>query len=322
MTEDFKCGAVVTLGPGRKENVELMLRYLLATDAIKKPEAVMLVLDGPDVEPPTPPDLGVPVGITRLERKHEPGLEQPRNVGLRILTQRRPELNYVWFLDSDILVSPVALAHYELAWVRAQMGGLNPILIGPYDWMPDGVREPMPELYDDPRWAMFNESDLEITVSQLRVALGNFGGNLVWPVDEFARIGGFCPQLNHGRCEDGELGLRAASFRVPMMLVKAARGWHVSHPVDYERAVRLNARDVPLLNSFHPWVEGKDERSAVDMNGHQLVVTDQDGARFDYICGCGAQVNTLEMWNHLSTCGGVPEGTAPEPELILPDGFA
>ncbi len=155
---------------------------------------------------------------------------------------------------------------------------------------------------------MFNAEKHEPKIAKLNVALGCFGGNLVWPISRFRCVGGFHPELHHGRCEDGELGLRAASYRIPMVLVPEARGWHIAHNIDVELAKVRNERDVPLINKWHPWVEEKG-----------LVVTDEDGARFDFVCRCGAQVNTLLMWDHVAThATGVAENDL---ELILPEGL-
>jgi hypothetical protein len=65
-----------------------------------------------------------------------------------------------------------------------------------------------------------------------------------------------------------------------------------------------NARDVPMLNDRHPWVEQ-----------HGVYVVERDGKRFDQRCAaCGELVNTIEYWAHRATCG-----TVPAEEIILPD---
>lgn len=300
---EFKCGVVIPVGQGRRENVEECLEWLFGMTTV--PETVILVLDGHDELPGEPPG---PVGVQAVRiPKHEPGMEQPRNVGVRMLKEHS-DCTHAWFLDSDIIVDPDALLSYEQT---VDVYGGGNVMIGPYEWLAPGQRAPLPELRNDPRWAMFDERLHEgPVVAHLGVALGCFGGNLVWPIDEFIRVGGFHPQLHHGRCEDGELGLRAASLRVPMKLVPQARGWHLYHDVNMQLAQERNARDVPLLNSWHPWVEQQG-----------LIVTDQDGARFDYVCACGEQVNTLEMWAHLGEHRKAMV-TQPQSELILPDGMA
>lgn len=285
---EFNLGVVIPVGAGREENVNLMLRYLSVAPLV---QAVILVLDGVDVAPPHIPAMvdGAPT-YTITSVKHRPGMEQPRNLGVRHLFHKHPQLTHVWFLDTDILIDVLASTHYAKA---AEGNGMDSILIGPYEWMPPGQRARMPGLFNDPRWEMFNERKGERLIGELGVALGNFSGNLVWPIKQFIDVGGFHPMLHHGRCEDGELGLRAGSYQVPMTLVPEARGWHVWHPVNAELVNQRNARDVPLLNHWHPWVEQKG-----------LIVTQQDGARFDYECECGLVINSGEMWSHTATHAG------------------
>lgn len=298
---DFKVGVVITVAPGRSENVELTLKYLSELEYL--PAQVVLVADGPDVEPLVWPRLPFPVNTVRLAHRHQPGREQPRNIGVRALREF-DGVTHAWFLDSDILVAPSALTAYREAW----MVWPDAILIGPYEWLSAGQREPDWNLRSDFRWEMFDAEAHAPKVAKLNVALGCFGGNLVWPINRFRCVGGFHPQLHHGRCEDGELGLRAASARIPMVLIPEARGWHVAHPIDQPLACARNERDVPLINQWHPWVEGKG-----------LIVTDQDGARFDFVCECGEQMNTLLMWDHLARHSrGVTDNGV---ELILPEGL-
>jgi hypothetical protein len=225
--------------------------------------------------------------------KHEPGMEQPRNRGVRKVEQLNGEvapesrIDTVWFLDSDILVAPEALAAFDEA-----MGDAKRILVGPYDWLPAGLREPAPELKNDPRWVSFDEHDRhKVLVDDLSAGLACFSGNLVWPIDEFTRIGGFWNALHHGRCEDGELGLRAVACGVPISFVAAARGWHLDHPINFDLTIQRNERDVPMLNERHPWVQGEG-----------LFVVEEDGKRFNVRCACGWEGNTAEIWNHQATC--------------------
>lgn len=299
---DFNAGVVMTVGPGRNENAELALSYLAKLQG-ELPVEVIVVLDGPEVERLNWGVMPFPIHAVRLAEKHRPGMEQPRNVGVRWLS---PEVTHAWFLDSDILVEPHTLLRYREAHERH--AAHDPVLIGPYELsMPEGLREPHPDMFIDLRWAMFRERDEGPFVADLGVALGCFGGNLVWPVERFTCVGGFHPQLHHGRCEDGELGLRAASHRIPMVLVAGARGYHLWHEVNGDLARERNVRDVPLLNQWHPWVQEQG-----------LVVTDADGARFEFVCECGLQVNTLLMWQHFTDHpGGAPVGE----DLVLPEGL-
>lgn len=283
---EFNLGVVIPVGAGREENVELCLRWLRGQPLI---QAVVLVLDGTDVPVPDVPRFvsgAETYMVTAI--KHEPGMEQPRNLGVRHLLHKHPSLTHVWFLDTDIIMDPIATVAYARA--AFEDGNLDSILIGPYDWLAPGQRSPIFDLRNDPRWPMFEERKGERTIGELGVGLGNFSGNLVWPVREFVNVGGFHPGLHHGRCEDGELGLRAASYQIPMTLVPEARGWHLWHPVNEALTRARNARDVPLLNAWHPWVQDKG-----------LIVSQEDGARFDYRCDCGQVINSGEMWHHMET---------------------
>jgi hypothetical protein len=151
------------------------------------------------------------------------------------------------------------------------------------------------DLHNDPRWEMFNMYTSDTTFqAHLGVALGNFSGNIVWPIKEFKRVGGYWNYLYTGRCEDGELGVRAAVMGVPMTLVRDARAFHQGAMMaghgDPE-ATKKNQRDVPLINERHPYIQEQG-----------LVVADRDGKRFDYKCECGQQINSLEIWEHGKRC--------------------
>jgi hypothetical protein len=225
-----------------------------------------------------------------VQHKHVPGKEQPRNSGVRALDVA---CDAVWFVDSDILFEADALEQHMARW---QPGA---VCMGPYDWMPPGVREPMPELQNDPRWPMFQEPrwsgpDVTLSVGELNVGLGCFSGNLIWDRREFERVGGFWSEIHHGRCEDGELGLRAVALGVPITCAPRARGWHMFHNVNHQLAVERNSRDVPMLNARHPWVQGDG-----------LFVVDRDGKRFEERCDrCEQLVNTGEIWAHRASCTG------------------
>lgn len=288
----FEPGVVLTTCAGREENLRRVIEHLMAVRQYRYPAVpmgpIVVVYDGC---PALGFDVDVPIHGVEIP-KHEPGMEQPRNVGFRRVREIAPECNYVWFLDSDMIFQPDILGHYYEGLKDAPE---DRILIGPYDWLHQGVVE-IVERRDDPRigipdyrWVSFDEHPpADVLRYDLGAALACFGGNLVWPVDEFERVGGFHPDLHHGRCEDGELGLRAASAGVPMSFVPNARAWHVWHPVDNVRAIRANERDVPLLNSWHPWVQQQG-----------LIVAQKDGARFDFHCPqCGDVVNSLEYWPH------------------------
>lgn len=286
---EFRPGVVIPVGAGRRDNLMMVLQCL--HEQTRPPEAIVLVADGPE-QAVKIQGLTLPTMVTVIE-KHEPGAEQPRNVGVRRLTETWPDCNAVWFLDTDVIFAEDACENLARAWEAADH---DRIIMAPYEWLPPGRRQIDPTLHNDPRWAMFNErrtiDPAGESIGELNVGLGCFSGNLVWPIDEFVRIGGFWNEIHHGRCEDGELGLRAVALGVPITTCPGARGYHLWHEINAELAMERNARDVPMLNDRHPWVQGEG-----------LLVVDRDGRRFDQKCDrCGEIVNTLDWWSHRGTC--------------------
>lgn len=275
----FAVGVVITVCAGREANLE---RTLDSLDRLSvQPWQTVIVFDGcPAFECAVARDPAVQ--IIEID-KHEPGREQPRNVGFRHLI---PEVTHCWFLDSDLIFEPDLLEQFEIGHAAADV---DRILIGPYEWLPPGVTHPDHALRNDPRWQSFDEHGPgHVLVHDLGASLACFSGNLVYPVEAFKRIGGFHPDLHHGRCEDGELGLRAGAAGIPMSFVRGARAWHVYHDINLDAIHARNARDVPMLNAMHPWVEGQG-----------LLLTEKDGVRFDWRCpSCGDIVNSLEYWSH------------------------
>jgi glycosyltransferase involved in cell wall biosynthesis len=299
---DFQVGVVVPVALGREDNLRAVLRAL--DDQTYRPRGIVLVYDGC-------PSYGIcattlPTWDVEIP-KHQPGAEQPRNVGVRKLEEVLPDCNYVWFLDSDLEFAPDCLEQY------AEASALAPephVMIGPYDWLRRGVVGCHPECPEDvsvtekpdDRWVSFRGAN-PATVARvgddgnLRAMVGYglacFSGNLVWNIEEFKTIGGFHPEMHHGRCEDGELGLRAISQGVGVSLVPTARAYHRWHDVDHQWVLDTNRVDVPMINRLHPWVEDEG-----------LIMTAKDGIRFDFRCPkCGTRVNTLEYWNHAASCG-------------------
>lgn len=296
---DFRVGIVITTCAGREENLARALDYV-ADLKVVTPELVVVVYDGCAVGVRGETAGEIPVWRVEIP-KHGPGQEQPRNVGFNRLRELAPGCTHVWFLDSDLIVPSDTLAQFYRGLCAAEE---DRVLIGPYDWLPQGVIGFVPEMKDmapgvwgplglaDYRWNSFKADGPErVFRHDLGASLACFGGNLIWPVDAFEEIGGFHVDLYHGRCEDGELGLRACEAGLPMSLVRDARAWHVWHEVDHNGAVGKNGRDVPLLNAMHPWVETEGLR-----------VVDQDGKRFDWRCpDCSEIHNSLSYWSHAAT---------------------
>lgn len=282
----IKVGVVIPVGPGRRENLTEVLRSLEAQ--ILKPDSIMLVCDGREaLIGTTEAQEFVPsIPLTSvLTEKHQPGMEQPRNIGVRFLRQLHPDVTHVWFCDSDVILAPEA----GVAFGEAMAFDAERILIGPYEWLPGGVREQAPAIKNDPRWGSFNQHDPDETVvNDLSAGLACFSGNLIWPIAEFERVGGFWNEIHHGRCEDGELGLRAVAMGVPIGFVREARGWHLDHARNLAWIEQANSRDVPMLNDRHPWVQGEG-----------LFVVEEDGKRFNARCmECDWEGNTAEIWAH------------------------
>jgi GT2 family glycosyltransferase len=288
---------VIPVGAGREDNLAEVIAAL--ERQTEQPSLVVVVRDGADAA--KPPDSTLDV-ITHTAAKHEPGREQPRNIGVRIAKQFSTA-EHVWFLDSDVVVQPDCL---ELILDAYAEGPPERIMVCPYDWLQFGYRPPIDELawskspavaMQDPRWAMFHASPpSKLYREDLSAGLACFSGNLVWPVQEFQRVGGFWSELHHGRCEDGELGARAVRMEVPISFCSWARGWHLAHDVNVQLTMERNARDVPMLNARHPWIQSETD----------VFMVDRDGKGFDVRChGCGEQIATIGWWAHAEKCAGM-----------------
>ena len=281
---DWNCGCVITAGAGRLDNLRRTLALADKTSASE----IVVVLDGKDAWP-FANELSWSRAMFVFSEKHRPGMEQPRNLGARALPR---ETAQVWFLDSDLVFDTGIVDLYAIAYSYAEPR----VLIGPYDWMAQGETELDGRLeMPDPRWPSFRQHEPEEVVrDDLSAGLACFGGNLVWPRDQFERIGGFHPRLSHGRVEDGELGLRAVAHGVPMSFVSACRAAHVWHPRDMQWILGTNTREVPIVNELHPWLAGRG-----------IYPVEKDGVRFDFECPeCHESVNTGEYWLHMESHAG------------------
>lgn len=277
---------VITAGADRVDNLKRTLALAEQTAA----QEVVVVLDGPEAWP-IAEELHWSSATIVFNQKHEPGKEQPRNIGARNIDS---DADLIWFLDSDLVFEPQIVD----VFLHAYSQGPPRILIGPYDWGSPGhtelggtlemadPRNAAFELYDE--WDVISEGSGSSRGEILGTGLACFGGNLVWPKRLFEEIGGFHPDLHHGRCEDGELGLRAVEHGIPMSYVKAARAYHVWHPRNEQWICKANEIDVPKLNRLHPWVQNDGLR-----------VVPEDGLRFNFICPvCEESVNTGLYWSH------------------------
>lgn len=292
-------GVVIPVGPNREDNLRLVLECLAAQTL--KPEAIVLVYDGIAIHS----SAGATTEV--YCQKHEPGQEQPRNVGVQVLQENAPDCTHVWFLDTDIIFGPGTLQ----AFADAHDANPEPrILVGPYDWLRQGERTlPPVDLprdsdridHADDRWNAFDAHPPdEVTYNPTGSGPACFSGNLVWPIGEFWRVGGFWDQMHHGRCEDGELGIRAVAAGVGVSFVAKARGFHLHHPVNLDWVLATNAVDVPLINRRHVFLPDAEQYG--ENRGPHLLMAAKDGIRFDFKCpDCGGRFNSLSFWEH---CGG------------------
>lgn len=292
-------GVVIPVGAGRIENLKRLLRDLNDQMPFGPICSCVLVFDGEDAKAEADEAIGEYGQLTVVTiPKHKPGMEQPRNVGVRMLEQinqlesdEDKRMSHVWFLDSDLTMEPDCLAQFVKVHEAVTPYAKNAIIVGPYDWLPPEFTERLPSLRNDPRWPSFDEHDGKVVREDLSAGLACFSGNLIWPISEFTRVGGFWNELHHGRCEDGELGLRAVACGIPIAFAAGARAWHVDHPRNMDWILSANARDVSMLNARHPWVKDAG-----------MFVVEQDGKRFDVNCRCGWTGNTALIWEHELNC--------------------
>lgn len=290
-----RVGVVIPVGVGRAENLVEVIGCLNRQTVL--PEVVVLACDGPEAHLGLEPKEGfqLPMSIMHLP-KHEPGMEQPRNAGVREL--ERFDVTHVWFLDTDVIVGDDCLEALLLSVGACQNHGEDAeIIVAPYDWLPPGVREPTPDLRNDPRWGSFERYPCyEVVREDLAAGLACFSGNLLWSIEAFKRVGGFWNELHHGRCEDGELGLRAVAMGTGVTFQGEARGWHLWHRINLTLTQQRNFRDVPMINERHPWKELPDGPRL------ELFVVEEDGKRFNARCPCGWEGNTVEVFAHQAGC--------------------
>ena len=93
-------GAVIPSVKSRLDNLEKVLNSLVGII-----DEIVVVCDGWNFDGIFLPKLDVQfIEIP----KHEPGKEQPRNIGVRYLD----DCNYIWFLDSDCVIGEGAYLAY------------------------------------------------------------------------------------------------------------------------------------------------------------------------------------------------------------------
>jgi len=169
-----------------------------------------------------------------------------RNLGCKIASGEA----YL-FLDSDIILNPVVLAHYS-AFHKA-----NPdvIIAGRYDWLPPtqmdmrvceqivggdlsklkqiGVDGAIGYIGEDPRLSLIQKA-FESEEPCSKVATFLYSGNLLVPKRIFWGLGGFDEgMVGHGG-EDCEFGIRVQKSGHKTIFSNRLVGYHLWHPRDQE----------------------------------------------------------------------------------------
>ena len=158
------------------------------------------------------------------------------------------------FLDSDILLNPVALAHYS-AFFQA-----NPdaIIAGEYDWLPprnirlsdvrriakngvagvSGMKDIKTKGYlgyvgKDPRLRTIPEQFANESPCK-KIAPLLYSGNILVPAKDFWALGGFDVNMRGHGGEDCEFGIRAQIAGYSAIFSSRVVGYHVWHYRDQE----------------------------------------------------------------------------------------
>lgn len=189
--------------------------------------------------------------------------EQPRNKGAR-----QAEGDFYIFADSDVILSPSALALYN----QDMSDNPNRIVLGIYHWLhPMKItKEDIVNRFDDiihhqiekvplnrpqthnicrdMRIRAFEETmpnEIHQKPGHMNDALACFSGNICWPKDLFWGIEGYDNHLRAGAHEDGLSGLEAYFKGYAISFDKRIVGGHLYH-----------SRDVSYIESFK-WEEIK-----------------------------------------------------------------
>ena len=110
----MQTGVVIPVGAGRLKNLLATLESI--ENQTVPVTAIVIIIDGdaPDIKNGLSLRLGskIPFGILETP-KHEPGMEQPRNIGVRLLddmgaADERMKCTHAWFVDSDVILTPTA----------------------------------------------------------------------------------------------------------------------------------------------------------------------------------------------------------------------
>ncbi len=256
---------VIPLGPGDAHKGNLFRVAESVGDQMDMPDQVCIVADGPgawlsvDQQDLVAALAGVPVLFVDAN-KFERGQMMTRNIGVQRLSEHGMATELIWFLDSDVMVEPLALA--QMCEARFCCVSRPLVVAGPYEWLPPGYGLRDPRIKNAPWWNTVGSIGEGQHRYSRSAALCNLSGNLLWEWDAFIDVGGFHSELKRG--EDGELGLRAAAHGIETLFVEA-RGWHLWHPVNERGVGEANAVDLPKIDAWHPWVKADTDDACRDV---------------------------------------------------------
>lgn len=185
----------------------------------------------------------------RARDGYDPGAV--RNKGVRYLPRA---VTHIWFLDSDVILSPGAVEH-----ALTKHLGPHPevVVAGRYDWLrPDVRRAPFEGQFAADHRSKWDCDEI------VRCSGAALTGNLIVPLDIFLKTGGFDPNLKGMRAEDCEFGYNLRSKGYMMVMCEHIVGYHLCHsPVlASEESVRGVKEGIQYIHDKYKGRNGKLEQ--------------------------------------------------------------
>ncbi len=277
---NIRFSAIIPVGPGRLDNLKLVLASLSFQDYPKSNFEVIIVNDGAE-----PEMWSVVAGfLDKLDivyiwtPKYEPNKDiPPRNKGAKVA--RYP---FYLFLDSDIVLASDVLSLY------AEDMEFNPkrIVAGLYHWLrpmkitvedvrdrfADIIEERLPHLpieipqtnniCRDMRLSGFLKTEPHVLHYSRAAGRAIFSGNVVWPDWIFWDVGGFWSDLHANICADGALGVAAYAAGYPVSFDKRIIGGHLYHTRDLRRIHEESPKAVAKIVERFP--VGKETKNGLE----------------------------------------------------------
>ena len=210
--------AVVTVVAGRRDHLRRQDAALEASDRSADLRVVVVLDDAPLETVPGALVVRLDPGAGGLP------LAAARNRGAE--TALRAGADLVVFLDVDCLPVPGALGAYETAMRHSGVA----LVCGAVGYLPEGVDHGHPELFDGvAHWHGFRPrpaaGDLVPTDAGAFWSLSFAVTRAIW-----CRLGGFDEGYRGYGAEDTDLGMRAESLGVPILVAGGAEAHHQYHP--------------------------------------------------------------------------------------------